>query len=102
MPVVRDPITALYSVNISWIVQSIVHDTETYTVWYSTDMMTFTDNVMIMGNTNLTAINEIFTVNISSLIPFTTYYYIILAANSVGSTSTFIMTFTTETGTPIR
>ena len=55
-----------------------------------------------MGNTNLTAINEMFTVNITGLMPFTKYYYIISANNSIGTTNTTVMTFTTdETGITI-
>ena len=93
-------ITAPYSISISWIVTIIVYDVETYTVHYGTDSMTLVDNTVIMGNTDLSAINEVFTVNISALTPFTKYYYIVSASNSVGTTVTSLMTFmTNETGT---
>ena len=102
VPVVTNFITTPYSVNISWIVQSIVNDTETYTVLYGSDMNTLSSSVVRMGNTDLSAINEMFTVNITGLIPFTTYYYIISANNSVNTTNTSVMNFTTdETGTVI-
>ena len=52
-----------------------------------------------MGNTDLFTFNEVFTVNISTLMPFTRYYYIISATNSIGTTNTSVMNFTTdETG----
>ena len=99
MPNISNLITTPYSVNISWIVTIIAYDAETYTVHYGTDSMTLADNIVIMGNTNLSAINEVFTVNISTLTPFTKYYYIVSASNSVGTTNTSVMTFmTNETG----
>ena len=98
-PNITNLITTPYSVSISWIVTIIVYDVETYTVHYGTDSMTLVDNIVIMGNTDLSAINEVFTVNISALTPFTKYCYIISASNSVGTTSTSLMTFmTNETG----
>ena len=98
---VRDPITTPFSVLISWIVPSIVNGTETYTVQYGADM-TLPNSRMVNGSTNLSAINEMFTVNITGLIPFTTYYYTITANNSVGNVTTSVMNFTTnETGTLI-
>ena len=99
-PNITNLIRTPYSVNISWIVTIIVYDAETYTVHYGTDSMTLVDNIVIMGNTDLSAINEVFTVNISALTPFTKYYYIVSASNSVGTTNTSVMTFmTNETGT---
>ena len=101
-PSVRDPVTTPNSVIISWIVRSIVNDTETYTVLYGTDMNTLSSSVVRMGNTDLSTINEEFSVNITGLTPFTTYYYIISANNSVNTTNTSVMNFTTdETGTMI-
>ena len=99
-PNIINLITTPYSVSISWIVTIIVYDAETYTVHYGTDNMTLVDNIVIMGNTDLSAINEVFTVNISALTSFTKYYYIVSASNSVGTTNTSVMTFmTNETGT---
>ena len=98
-PVVTAVITTPYSVSISWIITIIAYDAETYTVHYGTDSMILADSIVIMGNTDLSAINEVFTVNISALTPFTKYYYIISASNSVGITNTSVMTFmTNETG----
>ena len=99
VPNVINLITTPYSVNISWIVTGIIYDAETYIVWYGTDSVTLQKSMAILGNTDLFTFNEMFSVNISELTPFTTYYYIISANNSVGTTNTTVMTFmTNETG----
>ena len=68
-----------------------------YTVRYGTDMLTLSDSSeVIMGNTNLSTINELFSIIITGLTPFTTYYYIISANNSVGTTNTSVMNFKTD------
>ena len=68
-------------------------------MYYGTDRMILADNEVIMGNTDLFTFNEVFTVNITTLMPFTRYYYIISANNSIGTTNTSVMNFTTdETG----
>ena len=75
---------------------TIVDDAETYRVYYGTDSMALVNNTRGMGNTNVS--NE-FSVTINGLMPFTTYYYIVSAVNSVGITNTSVMTFmTNETG----
>ena len=70
-------------------------------MFYGTDVTSLTNSSeVIIGNTGLSTINEMFTVNIDGLIPFTTYYFIVSANNSVNTTSTAVMNFTTdETGT---
>ena len=100
MPIVRDLITAPYSVNISWIVTNITFDTETYSVLYGSNMtMLLNASEVIEGNNDTSAIDEVFSSNITELMPFNTYYYIIRAINAVGSTNTSVMNFTTdETG----
>ena len=61
--------------------------------------MTLQRSMAILGNTDLFTFNEVFSVNISELTPFTTYYYIISANNSIETTNTTVMTFmTNETG----
>ena len=52
-----------------------------------------------MGNTDLFTINQTFAVPLADLSPFTTYYYILNAINSNGTTTTGRNIFTTnETG----
>ena len=100
VPIVRDPITTPYSVNISWIVTNITFDTETYSVLYGSNMTVLLNaSEVVEGNNDTSANNEVFSSNITGLIPFNTYYYIIRAINAVGSTNTSVMNFTTdETG----
>ena len=101
--VVMEPVTTPYSANISWRVQSYVNGAETYTVLYGTDMNALSMSMVRMGNTDLSnMVNELFSVNITGLMPFTKYYYIISANNSVGFTNTSLLNFTTdETGITI-
>ena len=88
--------TTPYSAEISWVTPYVVQDKETYTVQYSTDISLQNSNEVVVENTNEFAIDQRFSVNITGLIPFTTYYYIIQANNSVGNTSTDVMNFTTN------
>ena len=100
MPTVRNIITAPRLVNISWEVLSIICDNEIYSVQYGTNktMLVYTSEV-VNGSTDGLAISNVFSVNITGLTPFTRYYYIIWANNSIGNTNTSIMIFTTdETG----
>ena len=89
-------ITAPYSAEISWVTPYIAQDMETYTVQYSTDMSLQDNNEIMIEAINVFALNQNFAVNITQLIPFTTYYYIIQANNSAGNSSTNVMTFTTN------
>ena len=92
-------ITTPHTVNISWVVQFISYDTETYSVQYGSDMSLQDSSEVVMGSTDGLVTNQVFSVNITGLTPFTTYYYIVWANNSVGSTKTSVMSFTTnETG----
>jgi len=99
-PIVNEVITTPYSVNISWVVPSIIFDQENYTVWYGTDMtMLQSTSELVQGSSNGSVVNGLFSTNITGLSPFTRYYYVIMAVNSVGSNSTRVMDFTTdETG----
>ena len=54
------------------------------------------DSDVILGNNDVYAINERYSINITGLSPFTTYHFIIWTNNSVGNTSTDIMNFTTD------
>ena len=96
VPIVLEVITAPYSVNISWMATSIVHDAETYTVYYGTNIMALVNSTERLGPTNMP---DTYTVNISGLMPFTTYFYIVSANNSLGFTNTSVKNFrTNETG----
>ena len=99
-PVLGEVITAPYSVVIFWSIPSIVFDQENYTVQYGTNMMMLLNtSIVVLGNNDTNTINDSFSINITGLTPFTRYYYVITATNTVGNTSTSVMSFTTdETG----
>ena len=88
--------TTPYSAEISWVIPYVVLDKETYTVHHSTDMLLQNSSEVVIENNMEYVINQKFSINITGLIPFTTYYYIIQANNSVGNTSTDVMNFTTN------
>ena len=95
--------TTPYSAEVSWVTPFIVLDKETYTVQYGTNISLQNSNEIVIEAINEFAINQRFSVNITGLIPFTTYYYIIQTNNSAGNTSTDVMTFTTnQTGTYVH
>ena len=73
---------------------------EEYVVSYGTDIVILTSTTeAIMGNSDLSTLNELFSLYIDGLTPFTTYYYIISATNTVETTDTTVMNFmTNETG----
>ena len=66
---------------------------------YGSDMPLQDSSEAVMGSTDGLVTNQVFSVNITGLTPFTTYYYIVWANNSVGNTKTSVMSFiTNETG----
>ncbi|XP_065907794.1 cell adhesion molecule DSCAM-like isoform X2 [Dysidea avara] len=92
--------TTPYSVNISWLVKYISFDNETYSVQYGSDMPLQDSSEAVMGSTDGLVTNQVFSVNITGLTPFTTYYYIVWANNSVGNTKTSVMSFITNETAP--
>ncbi|XP_065905061.1 uncharacterized protein [Dysidea avara] len=95
-PIVHEVVTTPFSANISWVIISIVLDPENYTVLYGIDMtMLHNTSEVVQGERYNNATNGLLSVAITGLTPFTTYYYNIVATNSVGSTSTSVMNFTT-------
>ena len=97
LPILNDVTTTPYSVNISWVIPTIVFDQENYTVQYGTDMtMLLNTSELVQGSNDTNAINGMFSVNITRLTPFTTYYYVITATNRINSTNTSVRNFTTD------
>ena len=92
VPTVTEITITPYLVIITWMV-TIVHDTETYTVYYGTDSMALVNTIEGMRNPG-SSIE--YSVTISRLMPFTTYYYIVSANNSQGTTNSSVMTFRTD------
>jgi len=91
--------TTPYSVDITWVVEFISFDNETYSVQYGSDISLQDSSEVVMGSTDGLVTNQVFSVNIADLTPFTIYYYTVWANNSVGNTKTSVLSFTTnETG----
>ena len=88
--------TKPYSANISWTTVLIAFNRETYWVQYGTDMTVWYTSEIVLGNENRSSTNEHFSIHISQLTPFTKYYFVIWAKNSVGNTSTTMMNFSTD------
>ena len=89
--------TSTNSVNISWMVPNIIFDQETYSVQYGIyDTMMLLGTRNVTGNSELSTVNEVFSVTITGLTPFTRYYYILTATNSFDSTSSAATNFVTD------
>ena len=68
-------------------------------MYYGTDNMTLVNSTEMLGPAN---VSDMYTVTISGLMPFTTYYYVVSAENSEGTTNSSVMIFmTNETGIEI-
>ena len=63
---------------------------------YGTNMTLKYNSDIVLGIDNRFVTNERYSINITGLTPFTTYYFILWANNSAGNTSTKIMNFTTD------
>ena len=100
LPTVSNAITTPYSVTISWIIANITFDSEIYSIHYGTELtVLLSTSEVVEGNSDTSVTNEVFSISITGLMPFTTYYYIVRAINRIGSTNTSVMNFTTnETG----
>lgn len=96
IPVVTDVTTTPMSAIVTWRVPIITFDHENYLVDYGIDMTIPLSTGEVTGNADLNTVNDTFSVTITGLTPFTTYYYVVTATNSNGSTSTGPMTFTTD------
>ena len=67
-------------------------------MYYGTDNMALVNSTEGLGPADVSD-TDMYTVTISGLMPFTTYYFVVSAENSNGTTNTSVMTFrTNETG----
>ena len=84
MDTVHTTVAADYAV-IEWLVPVIAYTPETYTVYYGPDeaQLNFTSNDVI-GTVDITATNQIYSTTIMDLQSNETYYYQVVATNSVG------------------
>ena len=76
---------------IQWLVPEVVYSPETYTVTYGSDRtrLNYTSEV-VFGSTDITAMNQVYSVTLRNLQSNTRYYYRVVAANSIGMNSSVI------------
>ena len=81
---------------IQWTVSRIAYTPENYTVHFGTSSGSLTPfNQQQQSGNNFTATNLQFSVQLTGLSAGTTYYYLVVAMNSVGSTASDEHSFTT-------
>ena len=79
-----------------WTVFRIAYTPETYTVHFGTSPGSLTNvTQQQQSGDNVTATNLTFSVQLTELSAGTTYYYQVVAMNSVGSTASVEQSFTT-------
>ena len=85
------------SVLIQWTVSSIAYTPETYVVEYGTsqDSLDMTSDPTHSGE-DITVVNQMYSVQLSSLEPDTQYYYQIVATNTALSCSSNLFSFRTS------
>ena len=83
---------------IQWTVSRIAYTPENYTVHFGTSPGSLTPfNQQQQSGDNFTATNLQFSVQLTGLSAGTTYYYQVVAVNSVGSTASVELSFMTTT-----
>ena len=81
---------------IQWTVSRIAYTPETYTVHFGTSSGSLSPfNQQQQSGDNFTATNLTFSVQLTGLSAMTTYYYQVMAMNSVGSAASVEQSFTT-------
>ena len=82
---------------IQWTVSSIAYTPETYVVKYGTsqDSLDMTSHQTHSGG-DITVVNQMYSVQLSSLEPVTQYYYQVVATNTARSRSSTPHMFTTS------
>ena len=81
---------------IQWTVPRIAYTPENYTLHFGTSSGSLTRfSQQVQSGDNFTATNLPFSLQLTGLSAGTTYYYQVVAVNSVGSTSSVELSFTT-------
>ena len=76
---------------IQWLVPEVAYTPETYTVIYGADRTMLNDTSdIVIGSSNISALNQMYSVSIRDLQPNTRYYYQIVATNSIGMNSSVV------------
>ena len=83
-------------VDLQWIISRVTYIPEIYTVMYgiSSTLLNYTSDAVV-GGSDITAINQVYSASLNGLQPSTTYYYQVVATNSAGSNSSNVEQVTT-------
>ena len=76
---------------IQWLVPVIVYTPENYTVMYGIDdsLLNYSSGVVV-GASGITSTNQVYSATLRGLEPNTTYYYRVVARNSIGENSSSV------------
>lgn len=81
---------------IQWLVPAVVYTPENYTVVYGREQTSLNNSSeVVIGSGNITTTNQMYSTTLSGLESNTTYYYQVIARNSVGANSSSIQTLMT-------
>eukprot|EP00731_Ephydatia_muelleri_P019110 Em0011g1150a len=81
------------SLTIQWMVPFIAYTRETYVVRYGSAPDNLNQSsILVNGSANLNVTGAQFGVNLTGLVPYSLYYYTIVASNTEGTTTTPVMT----------
>ena len=96
--VVQDYVSTATSVSITFMVPLVVYTQEHYQVLYEGfEYQTHTSfSNEVIGNTDITALNENYTIEITGLEENHSYNFSVISYNCVGNTSSLTSTFTTK------
>ena len=83
--------------NISFTVPAIAYTPETYKIYYTglEFQTTMTSSLQLMSTDNIIGVNVRYQITLSNLEESNTYNFTVVSTNSIGSTSTVVMNFTT-------
>ncbi len=88
--------TAYTTATLQWTVPYITYTPETYTIQFGIDASLLDQtSASIAGNTDITAENELFSIQLTELVHDTTYYYRVVASNINSSSASDVDTFVT-------
>ena len=81
---------------ISWLVPEIAYTAEDYTVMYGTNRSFLNySSATVTGNRDISSVNQMYSITLDELLPNTSYYYQLIAENTIGTNSSEVRAFMT-------
>ena len=81
---------------ISWLVPEISYTAEDYTIMYGQNQSFLNySSETVTGNRDISSVNQIYSITLDELLPNTSYYYQLIAENTIGTNSTEVRAFMT-------